>query len=247
MKLTTDESLTGFYLHESLQLLFNIIDDGAPPSANGPNQQLALDGSPEHHVFRIAPLRSHLFDPKRTPLLNRVNFCNSVLQRVIDLMFSRGPRITGSAAAVFLMSTLAINQLGAVYEALLSYQGFFAETDLYEVKKADEPYNELETAYFVKAEDLQQYKEEEKVYNTDGTLKTDARRCVHLIRLAGRDREVRASDYTPEVLTQALVKYALKELLQDKTADEILTLTVCEPAMGSAAFLNETVNQLAEA
>jgi hypothetical protein len=30
-------------------------------------------------------------------------------------------------------------------------------------------------------------------------------------------------------------------------ADDILTLTVCEPAMGSAAFLNEGVNQLAEA
>ena len=29
-------------------------------------------------------------------------------------------------------------------------------------------------------------------------------------------------------------------------ADRILDLTVCEPAMGSAAFLNEAVNQLAE-
>jgi type I restriction-modification system DNA methylase subunit len=53
------------------------------------------------------------------------------------------------------------------------------------------------------------------------------------------------------VLTQCLVKYALKELLDpkrpSKRADDILTLTVCEPAMGSAAFLNEAVNQLAEA
>jgi hypothetical protein len=47
-----------------------------------------------------------------------------------------------------------------------------------------------------------------------------------------------------------LVKYALKELLGSdrvQCADDILTLTVCEPAMGSAAFLNEGVNQLAEA
>lgn len=44
-----------------------------------------------------------------------------------------------------------------------------------------------------------------------------------------------------------MVKYALKELLQDKKADEILELTICEPAMGSAAFLNEAVSQLAEA
>src|SRR5690606_1867173 len=32
-----------------------------------------------------------------------------------------------------------------------------------------------------------------------------------------------------------------------RSADEILRLTLCEPAMGSAAFLNEAVNQLAEA
>lgn len=72
-------------------------------------------------------------------------------------------------------------------------------------------------------------------------------RGTFIYRLAGRDREKSASYYTPEVLTQCLVKYALKELLQDKTADQILSLTVCEPAMGSAAFLNEAVNQLARA
>ena len=37
------------------------------------------------------------------------------------------------------------------------------------------------------------------------------------------------------------------ELFEGKTADEILKLTICEPAMGSAAFLNEAINQLAEA
>ncbi len=73
-----------------------------------------------------------------------------------------------------------------------------------------------------------------------------------IYRLAGRDRQKSASYYTPQVLTQCLVKYALKELLDEKNgrvkkADDILTLTVCEPAMGSAAFLNEAVNQLAEA
>ena len=107
---------------------------------------------------------------------------------------------------------LGINQLGAVYEALLSYRGFFAETDLYEVKKAGERHNELETAYFVKAEDLEKYTDEEKVYNSDGTL-VSYPRGYFIYRLAGRDREKLASYYTPEVLARCLVKYALKELL----------------------------------
>ena len=42
------------------------------------------------------------------------------------------------------------------------------------------------------------------------------------------------------------MKYALRELIRDDMpAKRILDLTVCEPAMGSAAFLNEAVNQLA--
>ena len=44
-----------------------------------------------------------------------------------------------------------------------------------------------------------------------------------------------------------MVKYALRELVtDDMPADDILRLTVCEPAMGSAAFLNEAVDQLSE-
>ena len=66
-------------------------------------------------------------------------------------------------------------------------------------------------------------------------------------RLAGRDRQKSASYYTPESLTRTVVKYALRELVpEDIPADRILNLTICEPAMGSAAFLNEAVNQLAE-
>jgi len=114
------------------------------------------------------------------------------------------------------------------------------------VKKADAQYNELDTAYFVKAEELSKYEENEKVFNDDGTLKMYPK-GTFIYRLAGRNREKSASYYTPEVLTQCLVKYALKELLQDKKADDILQLTVCEPAMGSGAFLNEVINQLSEA
>lgn len=248
VKLTTEASRNGYYIHESIQLLFDLIFNGFP-SQNG--QQLHLEGGPEHHTFRMVPLKSHLFDPDKTPLLNRVKFRNEVLQQVIRLMSLSDPsrrkgRGKKSRRGRISYAQLGINQLGAVYEALLSYRGFFAEDDLYEVKKAGDPHDELEQAYFVKAENLTQYKDDERVYNADGTLRK-YEKGTFIYRLAGRDREKSASYYTPEVLTQCLVKYALKDLLEGKSADEILELTVCEPAMGSAAFLNEAVNQLAEA
>ncbi|MBM4389097.1 MAG: N-6 DNA methylase, partial [Deltaproteobacteria bacterium] len=197
-------------------------------------------------VFHLHPLNTHLFDPARTPILNGVKFRNGVFQKVIELLSLSRAGNDHQRRGRISYAQLGINQLGAVYEGLLSYTGFFAETDLYEVKKAGTEVNELEPAFFVNAEDFRQYEDSERVYNPDGTFRIYPR-GTFIYRLAGRNREKTASYYTPEVLTRCLVKYALKELLKDKTADEILKFTICEPAMGSAAFLNETINQLAEA
>ena len=146
---------------------------------------------------------------------------------------------------------LGINQLGAVYEALLSYRGFFAEEDLYEVKPGGQgPGRARENAWFVPLSELHKYSQDERVFEAggDGLRKLKIHPKGRFIyRLAGRDREKTASYYTPESLTRCVVKYALKELIpDDMPASRILELTICEPAMGSAAFLNEAVNQLAE-
>ncbi len=251
VQLTTEESRNGYYLHESIQLLFRMVYEGWPPEKRAhefAHDSLLVDQEkPIHGSFKIPPLRSHLFDPKQTPMLSRTKLRNHVLQRVVELMsLTRPKKGKRNRRGRVSYAQLGINQLGAVYEALLSYRGFFAETDLYEVKPAKEEFNPLGTGYFVKLEALPEYTEEEKVFGDDGELvKHPKGRFVY--RLAGRDRQKSASYYTPEVLTQCLVKYALKELLEGKSADEILELTVCEPAMGSAAFLNEAVGQLAEA
>lgn len=247
MNLSDEESRDGTYLHESLDILFGMIWNGYSGSAD----RTGLDETPRIHEFDIAPLRSHLFDPDKTPLLRRVRFRNEVLQKVIALMSLTRPK-KGERRGRISYAQLGINQLGAVYEALLSYRGFFAQTDLYEVK-ADPQDDELQTAYFIRAEDIEKYRngnEDKLVYETgaDGLKRLKVYPKGRFIyRMAGRDREKSASYYTPESLTRCLVKYALKELLPGKSADEILHLTVCEPAMGSAAFLNEAVNQLAEA
>ena len=256
--LNTPESQDGFYLHESLQMLFDLVFHGFEPGKK--DLTLGLEGS-SHHTFDMTPLKSHLFDPGRTPTLNRCKFRNKSLQRIIHLLsLSSGKGQTGrkqQRRGRISYAQLGINQLGAVYEGLLSYSGFFVtdEGGLYEVKKANEDYNELKNAYFVPASELDNYLDDEKLIpqpdpDHPGTTVNRLKhypRGTFIYRLAGRNRQKSASYYTPEVLTQCVVKYALKELLQDKTADDILQLTICEPAMGSGAFLNEAINQLADA
>jgi hypothetical protein len=281
--LPTQQAREGAYFDLTLRRLFKLVAQGC-----GMNGQIALHDTTQgaKDTFSLAPLDSRLFDDRTVPLVNRVKFPNEVWQKVIRLLsLSKGKGKSRRSGRVS-YQLLSINQLGAVYEALLSYRGFFAEEDLYEVKSApkrsrapagdgehadgdeddaDEESNGgdgsthqadadmLENAWFVPRSRIEQYRDEEKVY--DLTEAGHRKLRMHpkgsfIYRLAGRDRQKSASYYTPQVLTQCLVKYALKELLAServRSADDILTLTVCEPAMGSAAFLNEGVNQLAEA
>lgn len=244
-----DEVGNGYYLHDTLAKLYELIYEGYPKTEE--ELQNALGAGSLHDMFLIAPLKAHIFDPEYTKMLTAAKLRNSCMLRIIDLMsLTRSTGKKNNRRGRISYANLGINQMGAVYEALLSYRGFIAEQDLYEVKRAGDKFNELDVGYFVPENELDQYEENERVRIDDKDPKSKLRmykKGTFIYRLAGREREKSASYYTPEVLTKCLVKYALKELLEGKTADEILELTICEPAMGSAAFLNEAINQLAEA
>ncbi|EKF0958783.1 class I SAM-dependent DNA methyltransferase [Escherichia coli] len=255
--LTSEEDRNGRYFHDSLNMLFKLVREGYNGGVKMQSDLESGDRITIHsHQFSVPRLESHLFDANNTRILNRVVFRNETLQQIIQAMsLSRPGKGRFNRRGRISYRQLGINQLGAVYEALLSYRGFFASEDLYEVKKAGEEFNELETGYFVSKDGIGKYHEDEKVYEKDGSLRIH-RKGSFIYRMAGRDREKSASYYTPEVLTRSLVKYALKELFKEQIdpitdphakADAILNLTVCEPAVGSAAFLNEAINQLAEA
>lgn len=239
----------GYYLHETLAKLYELIYNGYPKTEDELKKATGSDSL--HDMFLIAPLKAHIFDPEYTKMITAAKLRNSCMLRIIDLMsLTRTTGRKNSRRGRISYANLGINQMGAVYEALLSYRGFIAEHDLYEVKRAGDSFNELDVGYFVSESELDQYTEDERVRYEHAEKKGKLRmyeKGTFIYRLAGREREKSASYYTPEVLTKCLVKYALKELLEGKTADEILKLTICEPAMGSAAFLNEAINQLAEA
>lgn len=244
--LITDTARNSYYLHDSLNILFKIVNEGYGDI----NEQLNFEtGGFVDPGFEMDGLQGPLFNPKQTPLLSSVKFRNFVLQEVIQLLSlsKEGGKQRGRIS----YAQLGINQLGAVYEGLLSYSGFFAQNTLFEVKPADvKSTDETGQSYFVLESEIDSYNDNEFVYitNVDGVQnRKKYEKGSFIFRLAGRDREKSASYYTPEVLTKSLVKYSLKELLKDKQADDILKLTVCEPAMGSGAFLNEAVNQLADA
>lgn len=64
------------------------------------------------------------------------------------------------------------------------------------------------------------------------------------------ERRKTGSHYTPRSLTAPIVREALepilKQLGEDATPDQVLDLKICDPAMGSGAFLVETCRALGE-
>ena len=236
------ESRRHFY--DSLAVLFDRVDSGH----RAPADSVMNDSLPQGLTFNA--LRADLFADKAVTLIDEVGLSDGALQRVLAyLLLSRqeGGRDRGYIS----YANLGINQLGAVYEGLMSYTGFFAETDLYEVAKEGDS---SKGSWVVPVERSHGIDAQHFVQETD-PITGEKRAVLHpagsfVYRLAGRERQQSASYYTPEVLTRFVVKQALGELLdQNDTvtpAADILTMTVCEPALGSGAFAIEAVRQLAD-
>ncbi|MER5211563.1 hypothetical protein ABT063_13510 [Streptomyces sp. NPDC002838] len=201
--------------------------------------------------LRFEPLHSELFKDGTVRLIGQgrhdTRLRNETLHRVLrSLMLTKGK---GKERGGFISyAQLGINQLGAVYEGLMSYTGFIAEEDLYEVAKGGDPSG---GSWMIPASKVQNYPDDVFVQREDketGVLRRASYpRGTFVYRLAGRDRQTSASYYTPPSLTKVTVELALKHRLTDDTsARELLSWKVCEPALGSGAFLNEAVDQLAE-
>ncbi|MFJ8145199.1 class I SAM-dependent DNA methyltransferase [Streptomyces sp. NPDC096048] len=263
--LVGEKAREGFYLYESLDLLFRKVQEGyrsrrthgEPESAS---QDIGLRFEPLHSkLFESASIRligaRTVVDPRvdedetGEPAYLDTRLRNATLYRVLRLlMLTRGRK--GERGGFISYAQLGINQLGAVYEGLMSYSGFVADEELYEVAKGGDP---KDGSWLVPASRADEYADSvfvrRKDEETGEEVRVRYRPGSFVYRLSGRDRQTSASYYTPESLTKVTVQLALQHRLdQDGTtteARELLDWKICEPALGSGAFLNEAINQVA--
>ncbi|MER7048838.1 hypothetical protein [Streptomyces jumonjinensis] len=284
-ELVDEEAKNGFHLFQSLDVLFNKVNFGHRPYGTEPDDDQPGDDEEtreakaarrsEDRGLRFEPLRSELFEPTAIRLIGTnvldptsdedtdprwldLRLRNSALHEVLRLLtMKRGKR--GERGGFISYRNLGINQLGAVYEGLMSYTGIIAEEELCEVAKGGDP---EKGSWLIPSHKQDQYPDKTLIHYSEedtrkglrGVKKYEEGSFVY--RLAGRDRETSASYYTPESLTQVTVELTLKNRLdQERDADgniiktrasELLKYKICEPALGSGAFLNEAINQVAD-
>ncbi len=266
-RLIGEEARTGFHLYESLDLLFRMVNDGHRARGNA-----STEGLSEGEGLRFESLKADLFEPSKTRLIGRIpdpryddadggevprldtRLQDETLYKVLRrLMLAKGSGRKGKnqRGGFISYAQLGINQLGAVYEGLMSYTGFIATEELYEVAKKGDP---SDGSWMIPASKVPGYTDDVFVMEKDENGFPTGERVRYrpgsfVYRLAGRDRQTSASYYTPQSLTSVTVQLALEQRIKEEgrpvTADEVLRWRVCEPALGSGAFLNEAIDQLA--
>jgi hypothetical protein len=270
--LIEEEAKNGFHLCSSLDLLFTKVNEGHRPYGSELDDILPGDDEAtvttknerrsEDRGLRFEPLRSELFDrnaitlighhPHRDGVLD-LRPRNAALHEVLRLLTMKRADRRGGRGGFISYRNLGINQLGAVYEGLMSYTGIIAGEELCEVAKKGKPEDgswlipaNRQADY--PADTLIHYDEHDQAHGRRGVKRYPSGTFVY--RLAGRERETTASYYTPESLTRVTVELALRHLLdqdeQRTPAARLLSVKICEPALGSGAFLNEAINQVAE-
>lgn len=264
--LVGEKAREGFYLYESLDLLFRKVQEGYRPRRT---HGVVEEKASEDIGLRFEPLHSKLFEGESIRLIGAesvpdprydedaeggpryldTRLRNATLYLVLrKLMLTKGKK--GERGGFISYAQLGINQLGAVYEGLMSYSGFVAGEELYEVAKGGDP---KDGSWLVPASKADEYADSVFVRRRDEDtgeeVRVRYRPGAFVYRLSGRDRQTSASYYTPESLTKVTVQLALQHRLdQDGTtteARELLDWKICEPALGSGAFLNEAINQVA--
>ncbi len=204
-------------------------------------------------------------DPIDPPFIS-----DGILFRILsNLMMLDGERIS--------YRTLDVEQIGSVYETVMGFQLEIATGPSVAIKskKANGAPTVIDLQALLELKKVDRAKEllERTEQDINGSAIADAKSIDELeialdkkisriatpvivskgamILQPSDERRKSGSHYTPRSLTEPIVRRALEPIFSqfkgDPTPEQILNLKLCDPAMGSGAFLVESIRQLSEA
>ncbi|MBI5025201.1 MAG: N-6 DNA methylase, partial [Nitrospirae bacterium] len=243
-RLDQNESIPAstFHYWNKLKELFEIINNG--------NKELD-----------VPPYNGGLFNPEKHPFLERNRLGDFYISRAIDLL-SRS-----SEKAYIDYGSLEIRHLGSIYEGLLEYKLKMAEEDIYPVKemgkevyillnKAGDNARKIREDEIIKAgaiylvTDKGERKATGSYYTPDYIVEYIVENTLRpVIEEKKKNIAEKISGFKEKIKTSRGINRELyqKELqrIENNFIDELLSIKVLDPAMGSGHFLVEAVDFLA--
>jgi len=224
-KIDSNESIP--ILHKGywskIKVLFNLINDGSESFGISKDE------------FIVPSYNGGLFNPGKNIFLEKNQVSDPFIAKVIDLLSRSTIKNEGGKAFVD-YSSLDIRHLGSIYEGLLENKLKVAQEDMLAIKKGKKE-------IWIEPEELGNKKAIDKVSKGELYPVTDK-----------GERKVTGSYYTPDYIVKYMVENTIGPLIEEKKnkvekeedlIDEILSLKILDPAMGSGHFLVETTDFIA--
>ena len=223
---------------------------------------------------RIPAYNGGLFDSEKHPFLEHFAIGDYYLARAIDFLSRTQPRkdrSKGEGRKKVTYRDLDVRHLGSIYEGILEYSAHIADQEMAIVLRGsgNNRYEEYVTALELKAKELEDFNAYKKAIEEDSDNPIVAGRSKvtgvknagqYFLVSGGRDskRKSSGSYYTPDYIVQYIVDNTLGPLVRGETRqgdlkdkplnpNEILSLKVLDPAMGSGHFLVAATEFLARA
>ncbi len=215
----------------SLKDLFRLIDKG--------NRKLGI--SPYNGGLFTGSVDGSL----HADFLERCDISDTYLARALDLL-STAPKVGNPKDFVSVdYANLEVRHLGSIYEGLLEYQLAYADRELVAVRNKDRQ-------VWIPADE---YKGKTPLGKVPADKRVQAGRLY--LETERHERRVTGSYYTPDYVVKYIVGHTLRPLVEERRAlaknahrrqsDAILSIRICDPAMGSGHFLVEATEVLAYA
>ncbi|WP_406484936.1 Eco57I restriction-modification methylase domain-containing protein [Streptomyces sp. NBC_01563] len=190
--------------------------------------------------LQITGFNGGLLDPAKCQLLDDPDLSvgDTFVRDAIDALSWTEVERSRNKASVGRRSVnyreLGVEQLGSIYEGLLSFEPQIADTPkvLARVGRGQSA--------------LVQVLDADRLPENAECIESYASGTFYLFEASGQ-RKGSGSYYTARPLAHFVVGETLRPLVQDATPEDILNLRICDPAMGSGAFLVPAVHQLTEA
>jgi hypothetical protein len=202
--------------------------------------QLLRDGVNAGEL-QITGFNGGLFNPDTCKLLDDpyLTIGDTFIRDAIDALSYTDPAASGktkdsAGRRPVNYRELGVEQLGSIYEGLLAFEPQIADGP-----KTLAKIGRGQTA-IVQVLDANQVPDKAEALERYGTG------SFYLFEATGQ-RKGSGSYYTARPLAHFVVGEALRPLVENATPEQILNLRVCDPAMGSGAFLVPAVHRLTEA
>jgi adenine-specific DNA-methyltransferase len=203
----------GFNLYKNLVRLTEVIHEGA---------------SQESYGFEIKGFKESVFSKEEWSFAKRNMLTDEEMVRILfELGYSKASLSLQRNYQQIPYNYFTPRQLGSIYESFLEYKLDVATEPMVYIKKGK--YKQWTKLTASIQSGLEGY--EPIVRHGQAFFTPD-----------NSERKSTGSYYTPDFIVQYIVKEALGPLCEGKDSSEILSLKICDPAMGSGHFLIAALN-----